>query len=230
MYLYISLDLCCVVNRNGWRAILKTFGSWNRRSGSRDGFQECATVVVRSAELCLCRQFQETHHAPAQTFGQRGYWCQGDSWGGAFQVLWKVSYDRCINCQCGPWDNIIKQVEAQLDCGPGSEIRVGWKIRVMWSRKRGFKMVATEHGYLLTKLSFWLRLYYDVIYQFLGMEAKNYKFGLFCQLAIHPWPQVMPIFDRKMPPGFTPALCLHRNFVCMSILDKWGHKSVNQNF
>ena len=26
-----------------------------------------------------------------------------------------------------------------------------------------------------------LGLVYDVIYQFLGMEAKNYKFGMFCQ-------------------------------------------------
>ena len=54
-----------------------------------------------------------------------------------------------------------KQVEAQLDYGPGSEIGVGWEIGVTWSRKRGFKMAATELGYLLTKLSFWL--VYDVI-------------------------------------------------------------------
>ena len=51
---------------------------------------------------------------------------------------------------------ILYQVEAQLDYGPGSEIGVGWKIGVTWSRKRGFKMAATELGYLLTKSSFWL--------------------------------------------------------------------------
>ena len=28
-------------------------------------------------------------------------------------------------------------------------------------------------------------LVYDMIYQFLGMEAKNYKFGMFCQQC-HP--------------------------------------------
>ena len=73
-----------------------------------------------------------------------------------------------------------------------------------------------------------------MIYQFLGMEAKNYKFGMFCQQchpnAIHPWPQVMPIFDREMPPGFTPAICLRRNFVYISNLEHRGDKSLNQNF
>ena len=54
------------------------------------------------------------------------------------------------------------QVEAQLDYGPGSEIRVGWKIGVTWSRKRGFKMAANELGYLLTKLSFWRSLWRDI--------------------------------------------------------------------
>ena len=56
----------------------------------------------------------------------------------------------------------VQQVKAQLDCGPGSEIGVGWKIGVTWSRKRGFKMAATELGYLLTKLSFWLSLWRDI--------------------------------------------------------------------
>ena len=73
-----------------------------------------------------------------------------------------------------------------------------------------------------------------MIYQFLGMEAKNYKFGMFCQQchpnAIHLWPQVMPIFDREMPPGFTPAICLRRNFVYISNLENRGDKSLNQNF
>ena len=65
------------------------------------------------------------------------------------------------------------------------EIGVGWKIGVTWSQKGSFKMAATELGYKLTKLSFWLSLLYDMIYQFLGMEAKNYKFGMFCQQC-HP--------------------------------------------
>ena len=76
----------------------------------------------------------------------------------------------------------LYRVEAQLDYRPGSEIGAGWKIGVMWSRKLGFKMAATELGYLLTKSHF--GLVYD-IYQFLGMEAKNYKFGVFCQQC-HP--------------------------------------------
>ena len=59
------------------------------------------------------------------------------------------------------------QVEAQLDCGPGSEIRVGWKIGVMWSRKRSCKMAMTELWYLLTKL-YHFGLVYDMINQFHG--------------------------------------------------------------
>ena len=52
----------------------------------------------------------------------------------------------------------------------------------------------------------------------------------FANNAIRPWPQVMPIFDREMPPGFTPAICLRRNFVYISILENRGDKSLNQNF
>ena len=48
--------------------------------------------------------------------------------------------------------------------------------------------------------------------------------------AIRLWPQVMPIFDREMPPGFTPAICLRRNFVYISILENQGNKSLDQNF
>ena len=55
-----------------------------------------------------------------------------------------------------------KQVEAQLDYGPGSEIGVGLKIGVTRSRKRSFKMAATELGYLLIKLSFGLSLWRDM--------------------------------------------------------------------
>ena len=62
-------------------------------------------------------------------------------------------------------------------------------------------------------------LIHDMIYQFLGMEAKNYKFGIFANNVIHPWPQVMQIFDREMPPWFTPAICLRRNFVYISNLE-----------
>ena len=70
-------------------------------------------------------------------------------------------------------------------------------------------------------------LVYDMIYQFLGMEAKNYKFRMFCQQC---HPSMMPIIDREMPPGFTSAICLHRNFVYISTLENRGDKSVRQNF
>ena len=55
----------------------------------------------------------------------------------------------------------LEQVEAQLDYGPGSKIGAGWKIGVTWSRKRSFKMVATELGYLLKKSPFWHSLWHD---------------------------------------------------------------------
>ena len=51
----------------------------------------------------------------------------------------------------------------------------------------------------------------------------------FANNAIHPWPQVMPIFDREMHPGFTP-ICLRRNFVYISNLENRGDKSLDQNF
>ena len=56
----------------------------------------------------------------------------------------------------------VYQVEAQPDCGLGSEIGTGWKIGVTWSRKRSFKMAAVELGYLLTKSSFWPSLWHDM--------------------------------------------------------------------
>ena len=117
------------------------------------------------------------------------------------------------------------------DYGPGSEIGVGWKIGVTWSRKRGFKMAATELGYLLTKLSFWLSLWRDI--NFLAWRQRIISLVWFANNAIHLWPQVMPIFDREMPPGlsgFTPAICLSRNFVYVSILENRGDKSLDQNF
>ena len=54
--------------------------------------------------------------------------------------------------------------------------------------------------------------------------------GCFANNAIHPWLQVMPIFDREMPPGFTPANCLRRNFVYISNSENQGDKSLDQNF
>ena len=74
----------------------------------------------------------------------------------------------------------LHQVEAQPDCGPGSEIGTGWKVGVTWSRKRSFKMAAAELGYLLTKSSFWPSLW-----QLICRFAKNYKFDMFCQQC-HP--------------------------------------------
>ena len=108
------------------------------------------------------------------------------------------------------------------------EIGVGWKIESC-GPENGVSRWRRPNSDIYSQ-NYHFGLVYDVIYQFLGMEAKNYKYGTFCQQCIHPWPQVMPIFDREMPPGFTPAICLHRNFVYASILENRGDKSLDQNF
>ena len=124
---------------------------------------------------------------------------------------------------------VIKQVEAQPDYGPGSEIGTGGKIGVTWSRKRSFKMEAAELGYLLTKSSFWPRCMTWYI-NFLAWMQRIISLVCFANNAIHPWPQVMPILDREMPPRFTPVICLRRNFVYISNLEDREDKSLDQNF
>ena len=46
--------------------------------------------------------------------------------------------------------------------GPGPKSEPAVKTGVTWSRKLGFKMAATELGYLLTKSPFWLSLWHDI--------------------------------------------------------------------
>ena len=57
-------------------------------------------------------------------------------------------------------------------------------------------------------------LVYDMIYRFLGMEAKNYKFGLFCKQC---HPSVAP-GDADIRPQKASRIhtchCLRHNFVC----------------
>ena len=70
-----------------------------------------------------------------------------------------------------------------------------------------------------------------MIYHFLGMELKNYKFGMFCQQC-HPSVASGDADIRpRNAPKFTPAICLRRNFVYMNIsyLENRGDKSLNQN-
>ena len=76
--------------------------------------------------------------------------------------LWKQPFSAVRASGGYPGNAHFSRVETQLDFGPGSEIGVGWKIGVKCSRKQSFKMVATELGYLLTKLSFWLSLLHDI--------------------------------------------------------------------
>ena len=65
------------------------------------------------------------------------------------------------------------------------------------------------------------------------MEAKNYKFGMFCQQC---YPSVAPgdadIRPRNASglPDSHPPFCWRRNFVYISILENRGGKSVDHNF
>ena len=65
---------------------------------------------------------------------------------------------------------------------------------------------------------------------FLAWRQRIVSLVCFANNAISPWPQVMPIFDQEMSPGFTPAICLRRDFVYISILENRGDKSLYQNF
>ena len=53
---------------------------------------------------------------------------------------------------------------------------------------------------------------------FLAWAQRIISLVCFANNAIHPWPQVMPIFDPEMHPGFTPVICLRRN---LSISPIW---------
>ena len=65
---------------------------------------------------------------------------------------------------------------------------------------------------------------------FLAWTQRIISLVCFANNAIHLWPQVMQIFDREMPPRFTPVICLRRNFVYISNLENRGDKSLDQNF
>ena len=65
---------------------------------------------------------------------------------------------------------------------------------------------------------------------FLAWRQRMISLVCFANSAIHSCPQVMPIFDREMLPGFTPAICLRCNFVYISSLVNRGDKSLDQNF
>ena len=79
--------------------------------------------------------------------------------------------------------------------------------------------------------NYYFGLVYDMIYQFLGMEAKNYKFGMFCQqMPSIRGPRWYRYSTKKCLPAFTPAICLRHNFVYISNLENRGDKSVDQNF
>ena len=123
-----------------------------------------------------------------------------------------------------------QQVEAQLDCQPGPKSGSAGKSESRGPENRVPRWRRPNSDICLQNYHF--GLVYDVIYQFLGMEAKNYKFGMFCQQC---HPSVAPgdadIRPRnQMPPGFTPAICLCRNFVYIFILENREDKSVDQNF
>ena len=54
---------------------------------------------------------------------------------------------------------------------------------------------------------------------FLAWWQRIINLACFANNVIHPWPQMVLIFDREMPPRFTPAICLHCNLVYISTLE-----------
>ena len=121
-----------------------------------------------------------------------------------------------------------KQVEAQLDYRPGSEIGVGWKIGVTWSRKRSFKTAATELGYLLTKLSFWLSLWHDISISWHGSKELLVWYVLQTMPSIRALRWCRYSTEKCFPDS--PAICFRGNFVYISNLENWGDKSLDRNF
>ena len=95
--------------------------------------------------------------------------------------------------------------EAQLDCGPAAEIGATKKSEAS-GPKNGVSRCRGPNLDIYSRNDHF-GLVYDTTYQFLGMEAKNYLSLVYFANNIHPWPRVMPIFDREMPPRFTPAIC-----------------------
>ena len=61
--------------------------------------------------------------------------------------------------------------------GPGSKLGSAGKWESRGPENGSFKMAATE---LVYSQNYHFGLVYDMVYQFLGMEAKNDKFGMFC--------------------------------------------------
>ena len=73
-------------------------------------------------------------------------------------------------------------------------------------------------------------LVYDVIYKFLGMEAKNHKFGMFFQQC---YPSVAPSDAGIRPRNASQIHTCHllrRKFVYISIWENREDKSLDQNF
>ena len=90
---------------------------------------------------------------------------------------------------------------------------------------------ATKLGNLLTKWPFCLSLWIMIWYiNFMAWRQRIISLVCFANNVIHPWPLVMPIFNREMPPDFTPAICLRHNFVHISILENREDKSIGQSF
>ena len=73
--------------------------------------------------------------------------------------------------------------------------------------------------------------HFGLVYDILGLDAKNYKFGnWFANNVIHLGPQMMLIIDREKPLEFTRAISLCHNFVYISTLENQEDTSLNQNF
>ena len=155
------------------------------------------------------------------------------------QIQLEFWYDRCLLY----WYKISKWYDEQLLCCCWVKIWKFTKNKQGVSRSRPNWIVGpqsklgsagkSESRGPETRVSRWRRPNSDIY-------SQNYHFGLvmtyinflawrqriissvcFANNAIHPWPQVMPIFNREMPPGFTPAICLRFNFCLYLQFGEW---------
>ena len=65
---------------------------------------------------------------------------------------------------------------------------------------------------------------------FLAWRQRIVSLACFASNVVHPWTQVMRIFNQEMPPGSASSICSRRNFVCSSTLENRGDKFIGQNF
>ena len=136
------------------------------------------------------------------------------------------NFDNCHDILCLSAEFAAKHTKAQ------SPLTTHWKTWPVQEDFGSWQSPDISRSHLYRGTFPWTpptAIYRAYTVSILGMEAKNYKFGMSCQQC---QPSVAPgdADIWPVPPGFTPAICLRRNFVYIPNLENRGDKSVYQNF